>query len=96
MQSIEGMLRQQDGIRSVKVALLAERGVVEYDPAVWNPDKIAEVRIPFVLPILALNTAQEISDIGFDATHIPPSSADPQTRFASQSERPSIFSRSTE
>ena len=49
LQSIEGMLRQQDGIRSVKVALLAERGVVEYDPAVWNPDKIAEVRIPIVL-----------------------------------------------
>ncbi|KAI5895407.1 heavy metal translocatin [Schizophyllum commune H4-8] len=60
VESIEGMLRQQDGIRSVKVALLAERGVVEYDPAVWNPEKIAE----------------EISDIGFDATHIPPSSAD--------------------
>ena len=34
IQSIEGMLRTQAGIHSVKVALLAERGVVEYDPNV--------------------------------------------------------------
>ncbi|TRM65586.1 E1-E2 ATPase-domain-containing protein [Schizophyllum amplum] len=60
VESIESMLREQQGIHSIKVALLAERGVVEYDPAAWNPDKIVE----------------EISDIGFDATHIPPSSAD--------------------
>lgn len=42
-QSIEGMLRTQPGIQSVKVALLAERGVVEYDPAVWDADKIIGV-----------------------------------------------------
>lgn len=37
------MLRTQPGIHSVKVALLAERGVVEYDPNVWDADKIANV-----------------------------------------------------
>lgn len=37
------MLRTQPGIHSVKVALLAERGVVEYDPDVWTPEKIVGV-----------------------------------------------------
>lgn len=63
VESIEGMLRPQDGIKSIKVALLAERGVVEYDPALWNPDKIIS----------------EISDIGFDATLIPPAREDTVT-----------------
>ncbi|KAH9849916.1 copper P-type ATPase CtaA [Lenzites betulinus] len=60
VESIEGMLRTQPGIHSVKVALLAERGVVEYDPAVWDSDKIIG----------------EISDIGFDATLIPTTRSD--------------------
>lgn len=55
VESIEGMLRPQAGIHSIKVALLAERCVVEYDPSVWTPEKIVN----------------EISDIGFDATEIP-------------------------
>lgn len=38
------MLRDQKGIESIKVALLAERGVVEYDPAYWTVPKIIEVR----------------------------------------------------
>ena len=38
------MLRPQPGIHSIKVALLAERGVVEYDPDTWDPDKIMNVR----------------------------------------------------
>ncbi|KAG5221129.1 Cu-transporting P-type ATPase [Salix suchowensis] len=63
VESIEGMLRQQPGIRSVKVALLAERCVVEYDPSVWDADKIIN----------------EISDIGFDATLIPPARSDTVT-----------------
>lgn len=37
------MLRSQAGIHSIKVALLAERGVVEYDPFVWTPEKIVNV-----------------------------------------------------
>lgn len=45
-KSIEGMLRSQPGIHSVKVALLAERGVVEYDPSMWTAEKVAEVCIP--------------------------------------------------
>ncbi|KAG7093698.1 hypothetical protein E1B28_007353 [Marasmius oreades] len=56
VEAIEGMLRQQEGIHSVKVALLAERGTVEFNPQKWDIDKIMN----------------EISDIGFDATLIPP------------------------
>lgn len=56
VEAIEGMLRDQEGIHSVKVALLAERGVIQYDPKVWTEDKLIN----------------EISDIGFDATLIPP------------------------
>jgi Cu+-exporting ATPase len=40
------MLREQKGIHSIKVALLAERGVIEYDPASWNVDKLISVRNP--------------------------------------------------
>lgn len=43
-QAIEGMLREQPGIHSIKVALLAERGVVEYDPKTWDAEKIISVR----------------------------------------------------
>ncbi|KAI9435322.1 copper P-type ATPase CtaA [Lactarius indigo] len=60
VESIEGMLRSQPGIHSVKVALLAERGVVEFDPQQWNAEKVIN----------------EISDIGFDATLIPPTRSD--------------------
>lgn len=42
-QAIEGMLREQPGIHSIKVALLAERGVVEYDPKTWDAEKIISV-----------------------------------------------------
>lgn len=63
VEAIEGMLRDQPGIRSVKVALLAERGVIEYDPSVWDEDRIVN----------------EISDIGFDATVVPQSRTDELT-----------------
>ncbi|KAF7308762.1 Copper P-type ATPase [Mycena kentingensis (nom. inval.)] len=63
VESIEGMLRDQPGIHSVKVALLAERGVVEYDPDMWDVEKIIG----------------EISDIGFDATLIPVTRTDTVT-----------------
>ncbi|KAF9565859.1 Cu-transporting P-type ATPase [Agrocybe pediades] len=60
VEAIEGMLRDQKGIHSIKVALLAERAVVEYDPSLWDVEKLVG----------------EISDIGFDATFIPPAKAD--------------------
>ncbi|KAF8634570.1 hypothetical protein AX17_004160 [Amanita inopinata Kibby_2008] len=60
VESIEGMLRDKEGIHSIKVALLAERGVVEYDPDLWTPEKLVD----------------EISDVGFDASFIPPTRAD--------------------
>jgi P-type Cu+ transporter len=37
------MLRDQPGVYSVKVALLAERGVIEYDPNIWDTDKLVGV-----------------------------------------------------
>ena len=37
------MLRSQSGILSVKVALLAERGVVEFDPLLWDVEKVINV-----------------------------------------------------
>lgn len=55
VESIEGMLREQAGIHAVKVALLAERAIVDYDPAIWDSEKLIN----------------EISDIGFEATLIP-------------------------
>ncbi|KAG9313039.1 E1-E2 ATPase-domain-containing protein [Chiua virens] len=63
VESIEGVLRTQPGIYSIKVALLAERGVVEYDPNVWTTQKIID----------------EISDIGFDATLVPSARSDSVT-----------------
>lgn len=51
LKTIERMLRQQDGIYSATVALLAEKAVIEYDSSKWTPEKIAE----------------EIEDIGFEA-----------------------------
>ncbi|KAK4058582.1 Cu(2+)-transporting P-type ATPase [Microbotryomycetes sp. JL221] len=49
--SIENGLKDQHGIHSVQVALLAEKAVIEYDPILWTPDKLAE----------------EIEDMGFEA-----------------------------
>lgn len=37
------MLREQKGIHSVKVALLAERGVIEFDPHDWSVVKLISV-----------------------------------------------------
>ncbi|KAG8868706.1 hypothetical protein FRB97_002046 [Tulasnella sp. 331] len=63
VESIESMLRKQPGIQSVKVALLAERALVEYDPELWTPEKLAS----------------EIEDIGFGATYMPPVQSDTVT-----------------
>ncbi|KAF8600737.1 copper P-type ATPase CtaA [Ceratobasidium sp. AG-I] len=58
-ETIQKSLRAQPGIHSVQVALVVERAVIEYDPVVWDDDKVAE----------------EISDMGFEATLIPTSLA---------------------
>ncbi|PVF97119.1 putative CCC2-P-type ATPase [Serendipita vermifera] len=63
VESIESMMRSQPGIHSIKVALLAERAVIEFDPLVWTIEKLGS----------------EISDIGFDATPLPPSCTDSVT-----------------
>ncbi|KAI0287670.1 hypothetical protein BC826DRAFT_1108263 [Russula brevipes] len=43
VKSTEGMLRSQLGTHPVKVALLAERGVVDFDPQQWDAEKIIKV-----------------------------------------------------
>lgn len=62
MASIESLLKNQPGIVSVQVSLLAERGIVQYDERVeepaWTPEKIAE----------------EIEDCGFEAQLVEKSS----------------------
>ena len=55
LQSIEGMLRGQDGMHSIKVALLAERDVIEYDPSLWTVEKLVEVIFKFIHQILYFN-----------------------------------------
>jgi Cu+-exporting ATPase len=47
------MLRTQPGVYSVKVALLAERGVVEYDPKIWTSDKLINVGLSFLYIFLS-------------------------------------------
>lgn len=64
-QSIEGMLRPQAGIHSIKVALLAERGLVEYDPTLWSPEKLVGVSgtdrdFPVIHPALPGNIRYRI------------------------------------
>lgn len=44
------MLRDMSGIHSIRVALLAERGVVEYDPTAWDPEKIINVSLYLSVP----------------------------------------------
>ncbi|GAA5968159.1 hypothetical protein JCM11641_003753 [Rhodosporidiobolus odoratus] len=58
--SVESGLKDRAGVISVKVALLAERAVVEYDPGLWTPEKLAS----------------EIEDMGFEASPIKPVRAD--------------------
>ncbi|GAA5981501.1 hypothetical protein JCM5350_004610 [Sporobolomyces pararoseus] len=58
--SIENGLRGQEGIVSVTVALLAERAVIDYDASIWTPEKLAE----------------EIEDMGFEATPLEPIAED--------------------
>lgn len=56
------MLRQQDGIHSVAVALLAEKAVVEFDSSQWTAEKVAS----------------EIEDVGFEAEVLPEERQDVQ------------------
>ncbi|KAJ9216649.1 hypothetical protein DTO166G4_1865 [Paecilomyces variotii] len=41
--AVEGGLKEEAGVRSINVSLLSERAVVEHDPSVITPEKIAEV-----------------------------------------------------
>ncbi|XP_053570924.1 copper-transporting ATPase 1-like [Bombina bombina] len=52
VQSIEGLISQKPGVKSIKVSLANKNATVEYDPAATNPDTIRE----------------SIEDMGFDAT----------------------------
>jgi len=54
-KAIEGALRDQEGIHSIKVALLAERAAIEYDPSLWNVDKLVNVSAS-ALPVCLILT----------------------------------------
>ncbi|EPQ32259.1 uncharacterized protein PFL1_00456 [Pseudozyma flocculosa PF-1] len=54
VETIERMIRNQAGIHSISVALLAERATVTFDDATWTVEKVVD----------------EIEDTGFDATYI--------------------------
>ncbi|KAG8950758.1 hypothetical protein FRC04_007177 [Tulasnella sp. 424] len=60
VEAIESQMRTKPGIHSIKVALLAERAVIEYDPDQWSTEKLVN----------------EIEDIGFGATYLPPARSD--------------------
>lgn len=56
------MLREQKGIYSIKVALLAERGIVEYNPDIWDADKLINVSHPVpaaFLPLLPIPSSTQ-------------------------------------
>ena len=63
------MLRNQAGIHSIKVALLAERGVVQYDPNVWDPDKIVSVSAHFLCSMVAMRRIGTYSFFLFAGAH---------------------------
>jgi Cu+-exporting ATPase len=53
----------------------AERAVIEYDPALWTPEKLAEVRssrddATAIRSHRCLRLGQEIEDMGFEASPI--------------------------
>ncbi|XP_075429603.1 copper-transporting ATPase 1 isoform X2 [Ascaphus truei] len=52
VQSIEGLISQKPGVKSIQVSLANSTGTVEYDPAITNPESIRE----------------SIEDMGFDAS----------------------------
>ncbi|CAB5374401.1 uncharacterized protein OCT59_017275 [Rhizophagus irregularis] len=55
VHSIENVLKSEIGITSVQISLIVERATVEYDPAIINEQKIANM----------------INDLGFEAAPIP-------------------------
>nr|XP_056715148.1 copper-transporting ATPase 1 [Euleptes europaea] len=61
VQSIEGVISQKPGVKSICVSLLHHNGTIEYDPMLTSPDD--------------LRTA--IEDMGFDASLIAPAKSDP-------------------
>ncbi|XP_053328970.1 copper-transporting ATPase 1 [Spea bombifrons] len=52
VQSIEGLISQKPGVKSIQVSLDNHNGTVEYDPAITSPETIKE----------------SIEDMGFDAS----------------------------
>ncbi|KAG9081741.1 hypothetical protein FS749_007431 [Ceratobasidium sp. UAMH 11750] len=57
VKAIEDGLRPLPGIHSIQVALVAERAVIEYDPIIWDDDKVAEVRLLFHANVRSSNNS---------------------------------------
>ncbi|XP_054851978.1 copper-transporting ATPase 1 [Eublepharis macularius] len=60
VQSVEGMISQKPGVKSVCVSLLHHNGTIEYDPMLTSPDDLKN----------------SIEDMGFDASLTVPVSAE--------------------
>ncbi|XP_077164958.1 copper-transporting ATPase 1 isoform X2 [Paroedura picta] len=60
VQSIEGVISQKSGVKSICVSLLHRNGTVEYDPVLTSPDELKNA----------------IEDMGFDASLAAPATSD--------------------
>ncbi|XP_066496377.1 copper-transporting ATPase 1 isoform X3 [Tiliqua scincoides] len=73
VQSIEGVISQKPGVKSISVSLLKRNGTIEYDPMLICPDDLKN----------------SIEDMGFDASLAAPPSTEPVVLIAQPSqERP--------
>ncbi|KAJ6663181.1 hypothetical protein lerEdw1_010317 [Lerista edwardsae] len=61
VQSVEGVISQKPGVKSISVSLLNQNGTIEYDPMLTSPDDLKN----------------SIEDMGFDASLAVPSSTEP-------------------
>ncbi|XP_062998027.1 copper-transporting ATPase 1 [Elgaria multicarinata webbii] len=61
VQSIEGVISQKPGVKSIYVSLLNHNGTIEYDPMLTSPDDLKN----------------SIEDMGFDASLTVPPSTEP-------------------
>ncbi|XP_073497113.1 copper-transporting ATPase 1 [Phyllobates terribilis] len=67
VQSIEGLISQKPGVKTISVSLANKNGTVEYDPAVTNPEALCaaiedmgfDASLPALLPDISLEPAQK-------------------------------------
>jgi Cu+-exporting ATPase len=73
--AVEGAFKNVAGIKSFSISLLSERCVIEHDPTIITPAKLAE----------------EIEDVGFDAEVLDTVAATPAPKRNKGSKRPAVW-----